>query len=264
MLKTVAVLFVVALGGLMGLDRLEREMVYPFDPARVAPADLGLPLREAVFESGGKRLILWHGAAQLGKPTILYFHGNAGNLAARAGRFARILDRGYGLVAAGYRGSSGSSGTPSETALSYDAARLWRRIGEYADGPVVIYGESLGAAVALAAIERSGRQPAGLVLEAPFTSLHEVARAAYPELEPLIGRMKSTWDSQARIARLAAPLLILHGTEDGLVPIAMGRQLCAAAPSYDKRLVAVENGHHTDLWRSDVLPALWRFIDAAG
>ena len=265
MLKLLSLLTVIGLGGLFLFDRIERAAVYPFDPTPADPEALGLKLAAQEFESGGQTLVLWVARPAPGKPAILYFHGNAGNLAARAGRFQRFLDRGYGLVALAYRGSSGSTGTPSETALAYDAKRLFARIDTYAgSAPVVIYGESLGSAVALAAIEQSGRQPAALVLEAPFTTLRAVALHAQPELEPLVDRMKSQWNSLARIAALSAPLLILHGREDELIPIEQGRQLFAAAPSKSKRLREIKGGHHTDLWRSDVLPDLWRFIDTNG
>ena len=263
--KLASVLLAVAFGGLFGLDRLEREMVYPFDPAKVDPAALGLAMRAEIFDSGGHKLVLWVSEAKPGQPVILYFHGNAGNLAARAGRFQRFITRGYGVVALAYRGSSGSTGTPGETALAFDAGRLLKRIERYAgNAPVVIYGESLGAAVALAAVERAGVQPAAMVLEAPFTSVRAVALHAAPQLEPLIDRMKSRWNSLDRIEALRAPLLILHGSADDLIPVDQGRQLFAAARAQPKRLRIVKGGHHTDLWRSDVLPDLWRFIERYG
>lgn len=265
MLKLAMLAAVVALGGIWGFDRLERALVYPFDATRVDPRDLGLALHEKIFESGGQRLVLWVGAARPGKPVVLYFQRNAGNLAARAGRFRLMQELGFGVVALGYRGASGSSGTPSETALVFDAARLWRRIGDYAgDAPVVIYGESLGTGVALAAIAETGKQPAGVVLEAPYTSVKAVALESDPRLAPLVARMKNEWNSLERIAALSAPLLVLHGTEDEVIPYKMGRQVFTAAPSVSKVFIAVKGGHHSDLWRSDVLPRLWRFIDAAG
>lgn len=265
MLKTVALLAVIAFGGVFGLARIERAALYPFDATRVAPEALGLALKEERFPSGGEELVLWVARAQAGKPVVLYFHGNAGNLAARAGRFEQILARGFGLVALGYRGSSGSTGVPSERNIAYDAGRLLARMGDYAGAaPVVIYGESLGSAVALAAIERAGVQPAALVLEAPFTDIRAVARHAEPKLEPLIERMKSEWNSLRRIKGLKAPLLVIHGTDDELIPIAMGRAVFDAAPVQDKAFIAVKGGHHTDLWHSDVLPELWRFLERFG
>ncbi|WP_322865637.1 alpha/beta hydrolase [Aquicoccus sp. G2-2] len=265
MLKTVAFLAVVAFGGVFGLARIERAALYPFDATRVAPEAVGVQAREEIFQSGGEKLVLWVARARAGKPVVLYFHGNAGNLAARAGRFDQFLARGFGLVALGYRGSSGSTGVPSERNIAFDAGRLLARVGDYAGAaPVVIYGESLGTGVALAAIERAGVQPAAVVLEAPFTDIRAVARHAEPKLEPLISQMKSEWNSLRRIKGLKAPLLVIHGSDDELIPIAMGRQVFDAAPGPDRAFIAVKGGHHTDLWRSDVLPRLWRFIDRFG
>jgi fermentation-respiration switch protein FrsA (DUF1100 family) len=262
MLKAVALLGAVALGGLFGLDRLEQSLVYPFDPARAVPPE---GLREVMFESGGQALVLWVARPEAGKPVILYFHGNAGNLAARAGRFQRFLERGYGVVAMGYRGSSGSSGRPTEEALSFDAARLFARIADHAGAaPVVIYGESLGTGVAVAVLARGAREPAAVVLEAPFASVTDVALAGDPRLAPLVKRMKNRWDSLSRADALRAPLLVIHGTRDTLIPIEMGRALFAAAPATDKRFLAVKGAGHNDLWRSDTLPELWAFIDSRG
>ncbi|UYV38999.1 alpha/beta fold hydrolase [Rhodobacteraceae bacterium D3-12] len=265
LLKLATLLLTVSFGGLFAFDRIERELVYPFDPTEVSPRDIGLSMRAERFESGGQQLVVWVAQPSQGKPVILYFHGNAGNLAARAGRFQRFMARGYGVVAPAYRGSSGSSGQPNEAALSFDAGRILQRIGQFTgDAPVVIYGESLGTGVTLTAVDRAGVQPAAVVLEAPFTSVRAVALNAYPQLAPVIERMKSKWDSLSRVKRLTAPLLVLHGTDDSLIPIAQGRQIHAAARASHKQFREVKGGHHTDLWRSDVLPDLWRFIDRFG
>lgn len=263
MLKALAILGAMTLGGLLAFDRIEQEMVFPFDGTRVAPAAAGEPrLREVMFESGGHDLILWVAPPDAGRPVILYFHGNAGNLALRRGRFGRFLDRGYGVVAMAYRGSSGSEGRPNEAALIHDARRLFQRIGEYAGAaPVVVYGESLGSAVVVGMLDESRRRPAGVVLEAPFTSVRDVALAAYPEMEPLIDRLRVRFDSLVKAPALRAPLLVLHGTRDQVIPMSQGRRLFAAAPAPDKTFMAVPGAGHADLWRSDTLPVLWRFID---
>ncbi len=104
-------------------------------------------------------------------------------------------------------------------------------------------------------------QPAGMVLEAPYTSLPDVVRHTYPKLEPLIPKMTNIWNSLENVTRLRAPLLVLHGTDDPLIPIEQGRQVFTAAPSQIKRLMPVNGAGHNDIWRTDVLPALWRFID---
>ncbi|HHS93833.1 MAG TPA: alpha/beta hydrolase, partial [Rhodobacterales bacterium] len=185
---------------------------------------------------------------------VLYFHGNAGNLAVRAGRFNAFHKRGYGIVAAGYRGSSGSTGTPGETALIDDA----RTLAASLHGPVVYYGESLGAALAIALAETD--PPAALVLEAPFTSLADMSAHLYGS-PALVRLLKSRWPSLARIAQVSAPLLILHGAQDSLVPPAQGRALLNAAASPEKRLYLVEGAGHTNVWQPDAQRVLFAFLD---
>lgn len=252
----------------------ERWLIYPMDATRVSPADAGLPqVREQIFESDGERLVVWTAPPQPGQPVILYFHGNAGNLAARAGRFRRFLRRGYGLIAPAYRGSSGSSGTPSQDALRQDADRLYGALDAMMAGiaahQVVIYGESLGSTVALhllagdAADPSHGAGPPGaVILEAPFTSVAALVGVHYPQLAPMADQLSNQWDSLGQISAVVTPLMILHGTQDALIPIEMGRQLYAAAPSEHKQFVQVQGGGHNDLWRSNVLPQIWSFIDA--
>ncbi len=267
MVKLLLIVSMLAGGYLFGLGKIEREMVYPFDATHVAPAATGLRgIKEVQLRSRGQTIILWVHAADPGQPTVLYFHGNAGNLANRAGRFARLTDRGYGLIAPAYRGSSGSTGRPSERALTRDAVQIWRKLGDLVPGlrpeTTVIYGESLGTGVALKLLAQPGTPPPmAVVLEAPYTSLPDVALRAYPQLEPLIGRMKNIWNSKQHAKALTAPLLVMHGTLDQIIPIDQGRQVFDAASSPRKRFLAVRGAGHNDIWRSDSLPVLWRFID---
>ena len=137
------------------LQQYERAMVYPFDQTYVTPAQAGeARLVEQRFPTGdGEMLVVWRAKAERGRPTIVYFPGNAGGLKDRAERFKRLLDRGYGLVALAYRGSSGSSGKPDETLLISDALRVVTREA----APVVLYGESLGAAIAISRRSSSTR-----------------------------------------------------------------------------------------------------------
>jgi fermentation-respiration switch protein FrsA (DUF1100 family) len=254
-------------GGWFGLGTFERKAVYPFDPTRIAPAALGLEgVTETTFTSVGHDLIVWIAMPEPGKPTILYLHGNAGNLANRTWRFQRLLDRGYGLIAPAYRGSSGSTGRPSEAAITRDLRNLYSdlggRITELTPDRIVIYGESLGSGVALKLLDAPEiAQPAGVVLEAPYTSLPDVVRYVYPQLESLIPRMKNIWDSQTHARSLTAPLLILHGAQDSIIPPAQGRLVLEAAGSQKKEFVMVPGADHSDTWQDQSLLRLWRFID---
>ncbi|QGX97786.1 hypothetical protein EI983_05635 [Roseovarius faecimaris] len=261
---------VAALGGagFLGLGRFERAMVYPFDKSRTYPETIGLDsVREVLFDSLGQTLVLWVSPPEPGKPVILYFHGNAGNLANRAHRFAAFLDRGYGLIAPAYRGSSGSTGKPSERAITRDTRAIWRNVDSLISGigatDIVIYGESLGAAVTLKMLDAPDTpRPRAVVLEAPFRTLADVVRHTAPQFEPLIPQMKNVWNSQAHARALTAPLLILHGTEDALIPIEQGRAIHDAARSSPKTFQAIRGAGHNNVWEMGDLSALWRFVEA--
>lgn len=268
LLILVVLLLTLAGGGWLSLAKIERSAVYPFDPTRVSPAAAGLGvMRETTLKSLGQSLVVWVAPPQEDQPVILYFHGNAGNLAMRATRFRQFIKRGYGVIAPAYRGSSGSTGHPSETALSRDARQIWRQLDHLLPGTpadrVIVYGESLGTGVALKLLATPDiPPPAAVVLEAPFTSLPEVVRHVYPQMIPLIPRMKNIWHSAEHARALRVPLLILHGTEDQLIPIAQGRKVLANAGSSQKQLVAVSGAGHVDIWQYSELAALWNFLES--
>ena len=103
--------------------------------------------------------------------------------------------------------------------------------------------------------------PAALILEAPFTSVPDMAEMHYPGSGALAAKFDNQWPSLKRAKQVDVPLLVLHGTNDELIPIEMGRQIYAAAPSREKSFLTVSGGGHTDLWRPDTLPRLWHFVD---
>ncbi|MGH1354460.1 MAG: alpha/beta hydrolase [Thalassovita sp.] len=254
-------LFGVVLAVAAAASQAERWLIYPFDPRHVSPSEAGLPqvTETRITTPDGETLVVWSAPAKHGKPVILYFHGNAGNLATRKGRFQRMLDQGFGLIAPAYRGSSGSTGAPSEDVLIADAVL----IANHPDLPQskrrVVYGESLGTAVSIALIAQ-GTAADALLLEAPLTSIHAMAETHYPALAPLTDKLNNHWPSLDRAHHLTLPLMIVHGTQDTLIPIEMGRQIHTAAPSGNKSFLAVQGAGHTDLWRSDTLPKMWRFL----
>ncbi len=236
---------------------LERRTIYPFDPAH-APPPAGLT-ENRLATGDGETLVVWSARPAPGRPVILYFSGNAGNLSTRASRFAAFTRAGYGLVAAGYRGSSGSSGTPSEAALIADAEALAGAVPELsgAPGPVIYYGESLGAAVAVALAER--HPPAAMVLESPFASIRRMSAAVYGT-SLFAGLARSKWPSEARIVSFDAPLLIVHGALDSFVPPDQGRALFEAAASADKHFELVEGAGHVDVWQPSAQERLSAFL----
>lgn len=233
--------------GLLALMYLfQRSLMYFPDTMHTPPAAAGLPqAEEAILTSGdGEKLIAWHVAPKGSKRVVIYFQGNAGGLNLRAGRFKWLISDGTGLLALSYRGYGGSSGKPSEEGLIRDAIAAYDfAAARYSAKRIVLWGESLGTAVAtaLAALRDIG----ALILDAPFTSAVDVGAAAYPFV-PVRWFMKDTFHSDERIVRLDAPLLVLHGEQDHIVPIAFGERLFKLAPE-PKRMVRFPLGGHVDL-----------------
>lgn len=242
------------------IEQHELAVVYPFDPTRSAPADRRLA-ETGFITADGERLVLWIAHAASGKPTLVYFPGNAGTLTARAPRFSAVLDRGYGLVAVAYRGSSGSSGSPDEAALTADAAAVLDGLGALLvdrPEPLVLYGESLGAALAVK-LAAGGRGDA-LILEAPFTSIPDLVAVQYPG-EDIRRAFTQTWNTRVRVSQVRQPLLVLHGEADRLVPLAQGREIYERAGSVRKTFAALAGAGHADLWSETGRSAIWSFID---
>ncbi len=186
--------------------------------------------------SDGERVVAWHVAPRGEKPVVLYFHGNGGALNLRAERFARIVADGTGLLALSYRGYGGSTGRPSEAGLLRDAEAIYAyAAARYPAERMVPFGESLGSgvAVALAVEHKVGK----VILESPFTSAVDIGAAAYPFL-PVRLLMHDRFRS--------APVLVLHGARDTVVPIRYGERLYALI-SAPKKFVRFPEGHHSDL-----------------
>jgi len=224
---------------------VQRHVVFQPGGVLARPTDLGLPGVEVLSlpMADGTMLAAWHVPAKAGRPTLLYFHGNGGNVSIRAERFRDLIEAGFGLLAPSYRGSPGSGGSPSEAALIADGLALFDWLEARADG-IVLYGESLGTGVAVAvAAERDAR---GLVLEAPYTATLDVAAETYPWV-PVALLMKDPFPSRERIGRVEEPVLIVHGEVDPVIPVEHGRRLFSLA-NEPKRLLIVEGAGHGDLW----------------
>jgi len=230
-------------------------MYFP-DARRYAPAAAGFPQAEetALVTSDGETLVAWHAPPRAGRPVVLYFQGNAGALDLRVGRFQWLVAGGTGLLALGYRGSTGR---PSEQGLIRDAIAAYEFAAARCDpARIVLWGESLDTAVAIALAAE--REVAGLILDAPFTSAADVGAAVYPFL-PVRALIKDTFRSDLRIARVTAPVLVLHGERDRVVPIRFGERLYVLAKP-PKRMVRFPQGTHVDLDDHGAVDAVKKFL----
>jgi uncharacterized protein len=239
----------------------QRQLLYFPDRSRPqlgALAQLGA--REVSLTTvDGLSLLSWYLPPREGRPVILYFHGNGGNIGYRADRLERFGREGYGVLMAEYRGYAGNPGAPTETGLFDDA----RAAGDFlqregiAASRLVLYGESLGTGVAvhLAAT----RQIAGLILESPFTSVAALAQYHYPYI-PVALLIRDRFDSLSRIGGVRAPVLILHGGRDVIVPDRFSRALFDAAPEPKEAWFAADAGHE-DLAGFGALDQVVLFIE---
>jgi len=237
----------------------QRSLMYFPETRHTAPAAAGLPEAEEVrlTAADGVASLAWSVAPQDDKPVILYLHGNGGALRHRAARFRKLIDAGIGLVALEYRGYGGNPGSPSERGLIADAEAAYAfAVAHYPPQRIVPWGESLGSgvAVALAADKPVGR----VILEAPFTSAAAVGAAHYWFL-PVRLLMKDQFRSDLRIGKITAPLLILHGVHDQVVPYWMGERLFDLA-NQPKRFARFLDGGHEDLDQNGALDAVARFL----
>jgi fermentation-respiration switch protein FrsA (DUF1100 family) len=226
----------------------QRRLMYFPDRTRVTPAEAGLSgVEERVLKTpDGARVIAWYGKARPGEPTLLYFHGNAGGLVDRAERVRRFMGEGWGVYMMAYRGYAGGAGRPSEAANVADARLAYGALllEGVEPGSVILYGESLGSGVAVRLAAE--RQVGGVVLDAPYTSIVDVALRHYPYL-PVRLFLRDRYESVKYIGQVRVPLLVLHGERDPVIPVKMGRELFRVA-NEPKRLVTFPNGGHSDLY----------------
>jgi uncharacterized protein len=241
-----------------------RLFMYLPDPTRITPAEAGLDgVKEIeIAVADGVTLVAWHAPSTGDKPTILYFHGNAANAANRAPRIETIRENGFGVFYLNNRGYGGSGGTPTEEDNISDAIAVYDHLtgrGVPA-GKIVAYGESLGSgqAVRLAA----ARPVAAVVLEAPLTSTVDVAQGAYFWL-PLRLLISDKYDNERNIRSITAPVLILHGEQDVVIPVEMGLRVYRAA-NEPKRIELFPQGTHDDLFEYGAWEKTRAFLAAQG
>jgi hypothetical protein len=238
------------IGGLGGaLWAFQDRLIYFPDPTPPPPpAALGLRGVEAVTlrTADGLGLLAWRlPAARADAPVILYLHGNGGHLGYRAGRVQRFQELGWGALLVQWRGYGGNPGTPTEAGLAEDARAGLAALAAEGVAPSrrVLWGESLGTGLAVRMAAETPEAVGAMILESPYTSLLALARLHYPML-PSGVLLRDHYDSLSRIAAVRAPILILQGARDTLVPPEMGRALAAAATAPVEIWEAPGAGHN--------------------
>ena len=186
--------------------------------------------------------------------TILYFHGNAGDLTNRVHKLNELNKLNVNILIISWRGFSGNPGKPTEKNLYNDAKKSveWLNEAGVKNKNIILYGESLGTGVATELGQDNSF--AGIVLESPFTSIADAAKIYYPYL-PVNLLLKDRYDSIKKIKNIKIPILIMHGKKDNIVPFFMGEKLYQMANEPKYKYFSEEDDHMME-FNDDLLNAV--------
>lgn len=225
---------------------LQRQFIYFPESHRPPPAASVLPTAEDVALRTDDGIELGGWFVPGGRTAVLVLNGNAGDRSHRAPLASALARAGLSVLLFDYRGYGGNPGSPSERGLLADARAAVRYVGARADVDptrIVYFGESLGAGVAVAlALERP---PAALVLRSPFSSLADMGRHHYALL-PVWLALVDRYPVVEQIAEVAAPVLVVAGARDSIVPLAQSQRVYEAARG-PKRFALIRGADHNDL-----------------
>ncbi|MGD9867155.1 MAG: alpha/beta hydrolase [Hyphomicrobiales bacterium] len=232
-------------------------MFFP-DAERVQPAEAGLEnVAEVDFKAAdGTPLVAWWAKAPEGRPTVLYFHGNAGNASSRGYKIKIIMESGYGVFYLNNRGYGGSQGQPGEAANVKDAFAAYDHLVAEGVDPrdIFVYGESLGSGQA---VKLGAEKPvAAIGLEAPLMSTVHVGKRTYWFL-PLGLILRDRFDNLRNVRSVKAPVVVVHGKHDEVIPLSHGEAVFAAA-NEPKEFVLIPDAGHSDLFNRGA----WERVDA--
>ncbi|WFL78540.1 alpha/beta fold hydrolase [Altererythrobacter arenosus] len=250
---TVAVAYIAIL---LTLTVFQRFFIYP----ALKGEGRDVPGFEQVLypTADGLDLMAGYKPAGDGKPTIVYFHGNGADWQSSVVATDRLTPAGYGVFAAEYRGYRGNPGSPSEDGLYADgrAALTWLKQRGVAGGDIVLVGNSIGSGVASQLATEF--DPRALVLISPFASLPQIAGEKLWWL-PVRAVLRDQFDNKAKIGEIAAPILLLHGDADTLIPDHHSREL--AAMNSAARLVIFPNAGHELAWHDAAEREMLAFLE---
>lgn len=223
---------------------LQSKMIYhPYKDIVATPSSVGLPFEDIQFETeDGLSLHGWYVPADSAAPTVLYFHGNAGNISGRMETLNLLHDLGLNVFMFDYRGYGKSQGTPTEAGTYRDATAAWNYLTEdrnIAANQIVIMGRSLGGSVAAWLAAR--KNPVVAVIESTFTSAADLGGDLYPWL-PVRWMLKYDYNTLKHIQKIDKPLFMAHSRDDRVVPYHHGEQLFKVVQD-PKRFVELRGSH---------------------
>lgn len=250
-----ALILVSGLGGCASLGEKERELIFRpvkeswrgYRPGSNDFQELWIPVAPTKDNPGDRLHAWWAPGPTPNAPVLLYLHGARWNLTGSVTRIPRWQKMGFAVLAIDYRGFGKSEGAlPSEASVYADAQAAWDYIPTLAPGARrFLHGHSLGGAIAIEMARRNANA-SGLILEATFTSIQDMVKETQWGWLPVGFLITQRFDSLNKVPGISMPVLIVHGTEDSIVPVSMGERLFSAVTA-PKKLVRVEGGNHHNL-----------------
>ncbi len=223
----------------------------PSRHVKATPQQIGLSYEQVTLRTDdGVALQSWYLPIDNPRATLLFFHGNAGNISHRLDSLQLFHELGLAVFIIDYRGYGESEGKITEAGLYQDAEAAWRYLTEIRGIPtdeILLFGRSLGGAVAAYLAERY--QARGLVLESTFTSVPDMAAELYPWL-PVRALVRFKYDTRSRLSKIQMPLLVIHSPDDEIIPFAHGKSLFDLAKE-PKRFLHLNGGHNTGIFESE-------------
>lgn len=235
---------------LTGCDAVINYFAFHPDSENVMVTDqlpVGVEEFSIITEDGVKLQGLYLPRAE-SDSVLIYFHGNAGNVFHRIPDLLRFRQAGVSVVGAGYRGYGNSEGSPDESGIYRDGEAVYRYVVEelgYPESRIIVFGRSIGTAVALHVAHQ--HTIGGLILVTPLTTGKAQAEAS--GLGIIASIAGNSFDNVARIKQVSAPLLVIHGTEDRVIPFSMGREIYDSAMG-NKQFVKIKGAGHNNLQSS--------------
>jgi len=237
----------------------QRSFLYHPDKTALEPGRTGVQLVKLLSEPGLELAHLYRPPGAPNGPVVVVFHGNAGNAGHRVRKFRNLLDADFGVFFAEYRGYGGNPGQPAEAGLTADARAVMDHLETAGVGPgrILLYGESLGTGVA---VKMAVEYPvAGVILEAPYTSIADVAQEHYWYL-PARWLVLDEWDIAGRIGKVSAPLLVVQGEGDRVIPLRFGKRVFELASEPKAALFHPRAGHNNLFAYPEVFERVIAFV----
>jgi len=222
----------------------KRSLYFPMRGIETTPAVIGLSFEEISFKTSDEIILNgWFIPDKEAKDTVLFFHGNGGNISHRLEKIAILHNLGLNVFIFDYRGYGKSQGSPSEKGLYRDGEAAYGYLIKQCGIPpnnIILYGESLGGAVAID-LAKDNKVKA-LITEDLFSSIKEMVKIIYPFFPHFI--LQSRFDSISKIKDIEVPKLIIHSVDDEIIPFCLGEKLFQqAAPP--KEFLKIRGGHNT-------------------